>query len=300
MRFAITGSTGLIGSVLTRYLRAHAHEVTRIVRSYSDLAHGERAIVWHPDEGVIESAGLEGHDVVIHLAGVSIAGVWTESKKRRIRESRQQGTSLIARTIASLTQKPRALFSASAFGIYGDRPPDEIVDESSPTGTGFLADVARMWEAETKPAQDAGVRVVNMRFGNVISGEGGMVPVLKPLFQLGLGAKFGSGEQFWPWIAVDDIPTALLHVLERPEIGGPVTFVAPEPVTNERFTAVFAGVLRRPSFVTVPKFAAKLAPGGMSEELLLGGARVVPRRLLESGYVFRYPELEGAMRAAVA
>jgi uncharacterized protein len=297
MRFAITGSTGLIGSELTRSLRAAGHEVTRVTRSYSDLPHGERAVIWHPDEGVIEAAGLEEHDVIIHLAGESIAGIWTEAKKRRIRESRERGTALLAQCLAGLIRKPRALFSGSAFGIYGDRPTAEVVDESSATGTGFLADVGRAWEAATRPAQDAGIRVVHVRFGNVLSAEGGLLAALLPLFRLGLGAKLGSGEQVWPWIAAADITPALLHVLERPEMSGPVNFVAPDNVTNEAFTRTLAGVLGRPSFLTVPAFAARLAPGGMADEMLLSGARVVPRKLLDSGYAFRFPELKAALRA---
>jgi uncharacterized protein len=297
MRFAITGSTGLIGSELTRSLRAAGHEVTRVTRSYSDLPHGERAVIWHPDEGVIEADGLEEHDVVIHLAGESIAGIWTEAKKRRIRDSRVRGTSLLAQTLAGLARKPRTLFSGSAFGIYGHRPAAEAVDESSAAGTGFLADVARDWEDATRPAQEAGIRVVHPRFGNVLSAGGGMLAPLVPLFKLGLGPTIGSGEQIWPWIAAADITPALLHVLERPELSGPINFVAPDAVTNEAFTAALAAVLGRPSFLRVPAFAARLAPGGMADEMLLSGARVVPRRLLDSGYVFRFPELKPALRA---
>jgi uncharacterized protein len=296
MRFAITGSTGLIGSELTRSLRGAGHEVTRVTRSYSDVPHGERAVIWHPDRGVIEAAGLEEHDVVIHLAGESIAGIWTEAKKRRIRESRERGTSLLAQTLATLIRKPRVLFSASAYGIYGDRPTTEPVDETSATGTGFLADVGRAWEAATQPAQQAGIRVVHTRFGNVLSAEGGLLAALLPLFKLGLGAKLGSGKQVWSWIAAADITPALLHLLERPEIAGPVNFVAPEAVTNEAFTDALAGVLGRPSFLKIPAFAVRLAPGGMADEMLLSGAHVVPRTLLDSGYAFRFPELKSALR----
>jgi uncharacterized protein len=297
MRFAITGSTGLIGSELTRSLRAAGHEVIRITRSYSDLPHGERAIIWHPDQGVIDAAGLEEQDVVIHLAGESLAGIWTDGKKRRISESRVRGTSLIARSLASLIRKPRVLLSASAFGIYGDRPMAEVLDESSATGTGFLADVARAWEAATLPAQEAGIRVVHMRFGNVLSAHGGMLAALLPAFRLGLGARLGSGKQVWPWIAADDVTPALLHVLERPEIAGPVNFVAPNPVANEVLTSTLARALGRPAFLRIPATAARLAPGGMADEMLLAGARVVPRKLLDSGYVFQFPELEVALRA---
>jgi uncharacterized protein len=300
MRFAITGSTGLIGTLLTRHLRKAGHDVTRIVRSYSGLPHGERAVVWHPDQGAIEADGLEGMDVVVHLAGESIAGVWTEGKKRRILESRVQGTTLLARTLAGLARKPGALLSASAVGIYGDRPPEERVDEASETGTGFLPEVGRAWEASADAARDAGIRVVHPRFGNVLSADGGMLAVLKPVYRLGLGARFGSGEQVWPWIAGDDVGPALLHVAERPELEGPVNFTAPNAVTNAEFTDALAAAVGRPSFFRVPSFAARLAPGAMGSEMLLSGARVVPAKLLDSGYVFRHPELGPALRSILA
>jgi uncharacterized protein len=295
MRVAVTGSTGLIGSEITRVLRAAGHEVTRVVRSFSGLQHGERAVVWHPNEGTIEAAGLEGHDFVVHFAGENLVGVWTDRKKRKIRESRVRGTTLLATTLAGLTHKPRALFTASGFGIYGDHPAGEPVDEDTPPGDGFLADVVREWEAANAPAGDAGIRTVQMRFGNVLSPRGGMLPVLLPLFKLGLGAKFGDGRQYWPWIALDDVTPAVLHVLERPEMNGPINFAAPEAVTNAEFTDTLAAVVGRPSFLRVPGFAAKLAPGHMADEMLLSGARVVPRRLLDAGYVYRLPELKPAL-----
>lgn len=295
MRFVITGSTGLVGTALTRFLRDAGHEVTRVVRSYSGLPPHERAVVWHPSEGKIEAAGLEDHDVAIHLAGESVAGVWTSGKKRRIRESRVRGTALFSRTLAGLKTPPRTLFSASGIHVYGSRPPDEMIDEDSPPGTGFLADLVQDWEAATSPARDAGIRVINTRFGNVMSPEGGMLGVLLPLVRLGLGATFGNGAQYWPWIAIDDIPPAILHLLEQPEIAGPVNFVAPEQVTQAQFTHILAGAVHRPAFLRMPAFAARLAPGHMGDEVLLSGARVLPRKLLESGYEFRFPELRGAL-----
>lgn len=297
MRFAITGSTGLAGSELTRYLRHDGHEVTRVVRSYGGLPPSERAVVWHPEEGVIEAHGLENHDVVVHLAGENIAGVWTPGKKRRIRDSRVLGTTLLAETLASLEQPPRTLVSASSFDIYADRPDSEQLGENSPRGTGFLADIIAAWEDSTRAARDAGIRVVHMRFGNILSDRGGMLGVLLPLYRLGLGTTFGSGRQYWPWIALDDVPPAIMHLLARPEIAGPVNFVAPEQVTNAQFTDTVAAVVGRPSFLRVPSFAMKLAPGGMSEDLLLRSARVVPRKLLDSGYAFRFPTLRQALQA---
>lgn len=296
MRFAITGSTGLIGRALTSELRALGHHVTRVVRSYGDAAHGERAVVWHPDEGIIDQRGLEGHDVFVHLGGESIFGLWTDAKKRRIRESRVRGTTLIAGTIARLHDGPRALFSASAMGFYGDRG-DVVVDESTGPGTGFLAGVAQLWEDATRPAEDAGVRVVHMRFGNVLSRNGGMLAAMLPLFRLGLGGRLGDGQQFWSWIAIHDITPALLHVLDRTELHGPVNFVAPEPVTNAEFTATLAAMMHRPAFMTVPRFAARLTPGHMGEEMLLSSTRVAPRRLLDTAYTFRFARLRAALQS---
>jgi uncharacterized protein len=297
MRVAVTGATGLVGGVIGRVLREQGHQVTPVTRSLGSVGHGERAVVWHPERGVIEADALEGHDVVIHLAGESLAGVWTSGKKKRIRQSRVQGTALLARTIAKLKEKPRVLFSASGFNIYGDQPPDVEIDETAPVGSGFIAEVARDWEAATRPAEEAGVRVIHTRFGNVLSPDGGMLGVLLPLFRVGLAARLGSGEQIWPWIAAEEIPHAMLHLLERPEISGPVNFVAPEPVSNAEFTDTLAAAVNRPSLFTVPKLAARLAPGGMADNILLSGARVVPKRLLESGYEFRHPRLRPALRA---
>lgn len=297
MRFAITGSTGLIGTALTRYLRQNGHEVTRVIRSYGSLPHGERAVVWHPDEGIIDAQGLEDHDVVIHLAGESIAGVWTPGKKRRIRDSRVRGTTLLATTLARLARPPRTLLSASSFDYYGDRPPDETLDERSAPGTGFLPRLIAEWEACTAPAAEAGIRVVLTRFGNVLSPEGGMLAVFLPFYRLGLGPTFGTGRQYWPWIALGDVPPAMIHVLERPEISGPVNFVAPEAVTNAEFSDTIAAVVGRPSLLRLPSFAVKVAPGDMAEQLLLRSARVLPGKLLESEYDFRYPRLKQALEA---
>jgi uncharacterized protein len=300
MRVAITGASGLVGGAISRHLRERGHSVTPVTRSLAGVGHGERAVVWHPSRGVIEAAGLEAHDVVIHLAGESIAGVWTPGKKQRIRQSRVQGTTLLARALAGLQEKPRVLFSASATGIYGQHPPDEPVHEGVPPGEGFLAEVGRAWEASTAEAEQAGIRVVHMRLGNVLSAKGGMLATLVPVFRLGLAASFGSGRQVWPWVALEDIPAAIMHLLERPEVAGPVNFVAPDAVSNDEFTSTLARVLNRPALFTVPRFAAKLAPGGMGEEILLAGVRAVPKRLLDSGYTFRHPKLEPALRAMLS
>ncbi|MEO5511690.1 MAG: TIGR01777 family oxidoreductase [Longimicrobiales bacterium] len=295
MRVAITGSTGLVGRALVRWFRDRGDSVTRVVRSYAGVPPHERAVVWNPAGQTIEAEGLEGHDVIIHLAGESIAGVWTTGRKRRIRASRVDGTRLLARTIASLGAKPAALFSASAMGYYGNSA--RAVDESSPPGTGFLADIAEEWERCTKEAANAGVRVVHMRFSNVLSADGGVLGALLPLFRLGLGATFGSGEQCWPWISIDDIGPAIGHLMQHPEIAGPVNFVSPEKTTNAQLTRAIARAVHRPSILAVPAFAARLAPGGMGDEILLGGACMKPRRLLDSGYGFLHPSLDPALKA---
>ena len=296
MRWAITGSSGLVGTELVRVLRARGDHVTRVVRTLARVPPSEQPVVWHPREGVVEAGRLEGHDVVVHLAGERIAGLWTEGKKRRIRESRERGTGLLARTLADLASPPRVLFSASAFGIYGDRPASEIVTEASPLGEGFLPDVGRLWEGGTSPAAEAGIRVVHMRFGNIMSAEGGMLPVVLPAFRLGLGGRLGDGDQYWPWIALPEIPRIIDFLLDRPEIAGPVNFVTPEPPTNEEFTAALASAVDRPSFLGIPELLVKLAPGRMGQELLLSGARVVPKRLLDAGYEFGWPDLREALK----
>jgi uncharacterized protein (TIGR01777 family) len=295
MRIAITGSTGLVGTEIVRFFRSRGDHVTRIVRSYSGLPPNERAIVWNPREGTIEADGLRGHDVIIHLAGESIAGVWTPGRKRRIEASRVNGTTLLARTIAALPELPRVLLSASAMGFYGSR--GGPVDETAGAGSGFLAGVARKWEESTAAAERSGVRVVHMRFGNVLSKDGGALAALLPVFKLGLGAKFGTGAQCWPWIALPEMGPAMLHLIEHEDIAGPVNFAAPEQTTNAQLTTTLAKAVGRPTLLTVPPFALRLAPGGMGEELLLGGACLVPRRLLETGYSFRYPSLAPALTA---
>jgi uncharacterized protein (TIGR01777 family) len=296
MRVAITGSSGLVGTALRAELVRKGWSVTRIVRGQTSAGTG--SVAWDPEGGRIDAAGLEGHDVVVHTAGEPIAAVWTAAKKRRIEDSRVLGTELLARALASLSSKPALLISFSGVNYYGDRNPAEPMTEEKPPGTGFLARVCIRWEAATRDASEAGIRVVIPRLGNVLSAEGGMLSVLKPIFRLGLGAKFGSGEQIWPWIALEDVIFALLHVISHEEVRGPVNFVAPTAVTNAQFTRALARALHRPTFA-IPAFAAKLAPGNMAEEILLGGARVVPAKLLESGYAFRFPELDSALRAVV-
>lgn len=294
MRIAITGSTGLIGMALVADLRATGHEVARVVRRASAAEPGD--VVWDPAAGLIDAAGLEGLDAVIHLAGESIAGLWTRAKKARIVESRVRGTRLLCETLAGLSHPPRVLLSASASGYYGDHPPSEVVTEDDPRGSGFLADTVVAWEEAALPATAAGIRVVYMRFGMVLSAQGGALGAQLPIFKLGLGGRLGSGQQVVSWIARSEIPLVVRQLLTRAEFAGPVNLVSPNPVPNQEFTTILARVLRRPAPFRLPAHLLRLVLGQMAQELFLNGARVEPRRLLEAGYQFSYPVLESALR----
>jgi hypothetical protein len=296
VRFLITGSSGLIGNALREVLRTRTHDITRVVRGRARP--GE--VSWDVERGTIDTAGLEHHDVAIHLAGESIAGIWTAEKKKKIRNSRIAGTRLFARALAGLNDPPQVLVSMSAVGIYGSRDPAERITEQSPPGTGFLADVGKAWEAATADASNAGIRVIHTRTAPVLSPDGGALAVQLPLFRLALGAKFGSGEQPWPWIALEDVVQAQLFLAARSDIAGPVNLAAPDAVTNAEMTQAVADAVNRPAFLTIPAFAAKLAPGGMADEMLLGGARVVPEKLLQAGYEFRHPKLRDALYAMLS
>jgi uncharacterized protein len=301
MKIIVTGSSGLIGTALVAALITRGDEVTCLVRgaAHARRADGAREVLWNPARGELDAAELEGHDAAIHLAGDPIAeGRWTDEKKRRIRESRVQGTTLLSATLAKLKTPPRVLLSASAVGYYGDRGA-ETLTETSAAGADFLADVCREWEASTDAAKGAGVRVVLLRFGVVFSGKGGaLVKMLTP-FKLGVGGKIGSGEQYMSWIALDDVVGAILHALAHEELQGAVNVVAPRPVTNAEFTKTLGGVLGRPTIFAVPAFAARLAFGEMADAALLASQRIEPARLKATNYQFKYPELEGALRHAL-
>lgn len=294
MRIAITGASGLIGSAVVAALKARGDEAIRLVRPGSAGA----GVMWDPARGEIDHAALEGMDAAVHLAGESIAAVWTASRKRRILDSRVAGTSLIATSLARLQRPPRVLVSASAIGYYGDHPAGEPVDESAPKGSGFLADVVAQWEAAAQPARAAGIRVAHPRFGLVLDRDGGMLKAALPMFHLGMGGRLGSGKQIWSWVALDDVVGAILHVLDH-QLSGPVNVAAPNAVTNAEFTRILGDVLHRPTVIPAPEFLLKLA-GGAAEELVLFGVRVVPRKLMDSGYKFRYPELRQALQAVLA
>lgn len=293
---AVSGSHGLIGSALVRSLEAGGHRVLRLVRSRSQA--GRDDVFWNPATGEIDAAGLEGVDAVVNLAGESVAKPWTDEVRRRIRESRVQGTRLLAEALAGLERPPGVFVCASAVGYYGDRG-DERLDEDAPPGTGFLPETGREWEAAADPAREAGIRTVPLRFGIVLSGEGGMLAAVLPLFRLGAGGKLGSGKQWMSWVSLEDVVDAIRFVIGTEGIRGPVNVVAPAPVTNEEFTETLGRVLGRPTFLSVPAALLRLVPGGMGEEALLASQRVVPDRLLGAGFRFHHADLEGALRAAL-
>lgn len=292
MRVLLSGASGLIGSALARRLAASS-EVVRLVRR--DPLSAAKEIRWDPAAGRIEPKQLEGFDAVVHLAGENIgAGRWTAAKKARIRSSRVEGTSLLAKTLAGLNQPPKVLVSASAVGYYGDRG-EEKLDEGSGPGTGFLAEVCGAWEEAAMTAAEAGIRVVLARFGVVLSPEGGALARLLPLFRFGLGGRLGSGRQYMSWIALEDAVAAIAFVMENDSLRGSVNVSSPQPVTNREFTQTLGRVLRRPTLLHAPSIALRAVLGEMADEMLLASVRVYPRRLLEAGFSFSKPDLEAAL-----
>jgi len=264
-----------------------------------ELRPGEDALRWDPATGAITLAGPSIADAVVHLAGDSIMGLrWTAEKKRRIRESRTTATRLLVQTLTRLAKPPAVLVCASGVGYYGSRG-DEVLTEDSRLGTGFLAELARDWEAATAPAIAQGMRVVNMRLGVVLSAQGGALATMLTPFRMGLGGVIGDGAQWMSWIALDDVIGAIRHALATDALRGPVNAVAPAPVTNAEFTRILGRVLGRPTLMPLPAFAARLTLGEMADELLLASQRAVPARLQASGYRFRYASLEEALRGVL-
>jgi uncharacterized protein len=293
MRIAVTGSRGLVGSALVSRLAAGGHRPIRLVRGE---ARGDSEVSWDPAGGLRDPGRLDGVDGVVHLAGETIAaGRWSPERKAAIRRSRVEGTRHLSESLACLTHPPGVLVAASAVGYYGDRG-EEVLREDSPLGRGFLAEVCREWEAAAEPAGRAGIRLVHPRFGMILSPAGGALKRMLLPFRLGLGGAIGTGRQFMSWIALDDAVGAILHILSCEALQGPVNVVAPTAVTNREFTRVLARTLSRPAVATLPAAALRIVFGEMAEELLLASARVLPARLQDSGYAFRFPELTGALQ----
>lgn len=293
---AVTGATGLIGRTLIRSLRGDGWRVVRVLRSERGAEPGD--IVWDAERGAPDAARFAGVSAVVHLAGEPIAQRWSAAVKARIRSSRADATRQLATALASLADRPRALISASAVGIYGDRG-DELLTEESAPGTDFLSEVARAWEHALEPAGAAGIRTVSLRFGLILARDGGALERMLPAFRLGAGGRLGSGAHWWSWVAMDDVIAVITRAITDERMRGAVNVVAPNPVTNARFTEVLGHVLGRPTLVAVPELALKLAFGEMAGAVLLASQRVQPRRLESAGYRFRYTDLEQALRAAV-
>ena len=294
MRIAVAGSSGFLGSRLVGKLRADGHEVVRLVRR---PPRDPSEVRWDPAGRVLDPTVLSTVDAAVNLAGVNVAGRWTGAYRRRIRDSRVDSTVTLAHALAAAEPRPGVLLNASAIGYYGDTG-DRPVDEQSPPGEGFLADVCRAWEAATAPAEDAGVRVVHLRTGLPLDPGGGLLkPMLLP-FRLGLGGRIGSGRQYWPWISMPDWLGAVRYLLDRADLAGPVNLTAPQPVTNAEFTRALGAVLHRPAVLPVPAPALRLALGGFASEAL-GSRRVLPAVLTRSGYAFQHRDVTAALTSAL-
>jgi uncharacterized protein (TIGR01777 family) len=297
MRILVSGSHGLVGKALIGSLTSDGNEIVRLVRGKPS---SNAEVEWHPNEGKIDGASLEGLDVVVHLAGESIAsGRWSDEKKRAIQESRVLGTVLLSDALARLSRPPAVFLSASAIGYYGNRG-DELLTEKSDAGTDFLANVCRAWENATGRAVEKGIRTVRARFGIILDAkEGALAKMLTP-FRMGIGGRIGDGKQWMSWIAIDDVVNGLKYLMENGAVSGPVNFVAPNAVTNAEFTKTLGHVLSRPTLFPIPAFGVRLAFGEMGEALLLSGQRVKPSIMEESGFRFTWPTLEPALRHLLA
>ncbi|GAA3789388.1 TIGR01777 family oxidoreductase [Streptomyces coacervatus] len=294
-RIAVAGASGLIGGALVRSLTADGHEVVRLVRR---APRTKDEVRWDPEGGTVDAAGLAGCDVVVNLAGAGVGDRrWTDAYKTRIRCSRVLGTTALAEAIAALDEKPRVFVNGSAMGYYGETG-DRAVDESAPPGTGFLPELCVEWEAAAAPAREAGVRTVFTRTGLVVAREGGAWGRLFPLFRAGLGGRMGNGRQYWSYISLHDEVAAIRHLIDTDGLSGPFNLTAPNPLTNREITAAMGRVLHRPTLLTVPAPVLRTVLGEMAGDVL-GSARVLPKRLLESGFSFAFPDIEGAIKAAL-
>ena len=294
MKILVSGSHGLVGKALIQSLTTDSHEVLKLVRR--ERSFGAPEVEWHPDQGQIDAQHLEGFDVVVHLAGESIAsGRWTENKKRAIRESRVKGTSLLSEALARLSRPPSVFLCASAIGFYGDRG-DELLTEESAPGEDFLSSVCVEWENASKPAMEKGIRTIHTRFGVILDANGGALAQMMTPFRMGIGGRVGSGKQWMSWIALEDVVNGLKFLIADKGVQGAVNFVAPNPVTNAEFTKTLGRVLSRPTLFPVPAFGARLAFGELADALLLSSQRVEPGVLEDKGFLFSWPTLEPALR----
>ncbi len=292
MKILISGASGLVGKVLVERLKKDGHEVLRLVRQPSQE---KDTVSWSPKKGVVDRSNVDGIEAVVHLAGESIANKrWSEDQKQEMQDSRLRGTLNLSQILESFQPRPHTLISASAVGFYGNRG-DELLEENSGNGTGFLAGLCKQWEESTLTAEEAGIRVAHLRIGIILSQEGGALKKMLPPFKLGLGGRIGNGRQYMSWIHLDDVVEAILHILHHKEIKGPVNVVGPSPETNRDFTRALGAALGRPSLFPFPAFAAKLVLGELADELLLASTRVQPKVLLDSGFKFRHPTLAGAL-----
>ncbi len=295
MKILITGSSGMIGTALSIYLSSKGHDIVRLTRSKSDPE--ENKYNWIPEAGIIDTSGLEGINAVVHLAGENISsGRWTDEKKARIRRSRVKGTKFLCESLARLNNKPEVVICASAIGYYGERG-DEILTEDSGNGEGFLAEVCSEWENAIGFCSSSGVRTSCLRTGLVLSMDGGALPRMLAPFKMGAGGTLGSGKQYMSWIALDDLLSVIEFVLLDKNISGPVNAAAPNPVTNREFTKTLGSVLKRPALFSMPSFAARLIFGEMGDQLLLSSTRVIPEKLRQNGFRFRFEKIEAAIRS---
>jgi len=301
MRIAVSGSTGLVGSALCERLKQQGRDIRPIVRGN---AGGDKEILWDTEHQSFDTNALADCDAVVHLAGEGIMGRWTDEKKQRVRDSRVRSTHALAATLAGLSNGPRTLIVASAIGYYGDTGQNEARTEDDPPGdpeNDFLADVCVQWEQAAEPAREAGIRVVHVRIGIVLSPAGGALAAMLPPFKLGLGGVVGSGKQWMSWVALTDLARILEYAIDTPEIGGPINAVAPEPATNREFTKALGKVLGRPTVLPVPGFAPKLLYGSeCADALVLGSIRVVPKRLLDAGFSYQFADLDEALHHELA
>lgn len=292
MKIAITGATGLIGSSLSEHLEEKGHDIVKLSRSKN---RGKGFVYWNDKSKEINLESLEGSDAVIHLSGESIAGYWSKQKKKEINRSRIEGTNFLVNSILKLKKRPIDFISASAIGFYGDRG-DEIVDEQSSHGEGFLAELAKNWENETHILKQQNIRVVNLRMGLVLSKDGGVFKTMLIPFKMGVGGKLGSGKQYMSWVMLEDVVNSIEFIINNKDIHGAVNIVAPTPVTNQQFTKKLGKALCRPTFFTVPSLLLKTLVPDMAKEMILSSTRAVPKKLIDSDYRFSYPNLDNVFK----